>query len=240
VTDLIMTGADEAEIWPLVRDYHYSRRSAGLVRHAFAWRRPGGLFGETGEPVAGITYSQPVNRNFPAASAELSRLVRRDDFSGNLSAFVTWTLRWLRANTETPFILSYADTTHNHHGGIYQACGFVYVGATSPGHIGFSCPDGTFVHGRICNSRFNTRSVEAVAKIKPDWRPVYGEAKHLYIFPLRQRWSTIARRQGWESKPYPKPTAARLLDAPVPSGASEARTLGAAPDQGKFAAVKAA
>jgi hypothetical protein len=235
MNDLVMTGASADEIWPLVRDYHYSRRSAGLVRHAFAWRNPGGLFGETGEPIAGITYSQPVNRNFPPESAELSRLVRREDFSGDLSKFVTWSLRWLRANTRTPFVLSYADTTHGHHGGIYQACGFVYVGPTSPGHIGFNAPDGSFVHGRICNGRFGTRSVEAIAQLKPDWVPVYGEPKHLYIFPLRQKWTTIARKHGWQSLPYPKPNAARLLDEGVPTPASEARTLGAAPDERRAA-----
>lgn len=236
MTDLVMTGATADEIWPLVRDFHYSGRSAGLVRHAFAWRKPGGLFGDTGEPVAGITYSQPVNRNFPYESVELSRLVRRDDFGGPLSQFVTWTLRWLRSTSQTPFVLSYADSTQDHHGGIYQACGFIYVGQTNPGHIGYDCPDGTFVHGRICNGRFGTRSVEAIAQLKPDWEPIYGEPKHLYIFPLRQKWATIARQQGWEAQPYPKPHAARLLDEGVPTPASEARTLGAAPDQAEATA----
>jgi hypothetical protein len=229
VTKLVMTGADADEVWPLVRDYHYSRRSAGLVRHAFAWREAGGLFGETGEPQAGITYSQPVNRNFPAESAELSRLVRKPDFRLSLSQFVTWSLRWLRANTRTPFVLSYADTTQDHHGGIYQACGFIYVGATSPGCIGFDCPDGSFVHGRICNSRFGTRSVDAIARIRPDWTPAYGEPKHLYIFPLRQKWASIARAQGWEAKPYPKPSAARPLDNSAPPETRQAQPLRAAP-----------
>jgi hypothetical protein len=213
MTDYVMTGASADELWPLVRDYHYSKRMAGLVRHAFAWREVGGLFGETGEPVAGVIYSQPVNRNFPEHAAELSRLIRHNDFDGKLSELVAWSLRWLRGNTTAPFVLSYADTTQGHHGGIYQACGFVYIGATAPGHIGYNCEDGTFVHGRNCNSRFGTRSVEAIAKIKPDWVPVYGEPKHLYIFPLRQKWATIARKHGWQAKPFPKPDyAARLLD----------------------------
>lgn len=227
--ELVMTGASVDEVWPLVRDFHYSRRNAGLVHHAFAWRERGGLFGETGTPLAAVTYSQPVNRNFPQDALELSRLVRMEGFTERLSEFVSWSLRWLRANTETPFVLSYADTTQGHHGGIYQACGFVYVGETARGHIGYNAPDGSFIHGRICNSRFGTRSVTKLATIKPDWVPVFGEAKHLYIFPLRQKWRTIARQNNWQSKPFPKPSAARLLDAPVPTGASEARTLGAAP-----------
>jgi hypothetical protein len=213
-----MTGATADELWPLVRDFHYSRRMAGLVQHAFAWRERGGLFGETGAPLAGVIFSQPVNRNFPKDAVELSRLIRRDDFDEKLSELVSFSLRWLRANTAKVFCISYADTTQGHHGGIYQACGFQYIGATSPGHIGFNCPDGSFVHGRICNSRFGTRSVQAIAKIKPDWTPVYGQPKHLYIFPLRQKWPTIARRYGWEAKPYPKPHAARPLDAPGTTG----------------------
>lgn len=214
MANLVMTGADEGELWPLVRDYHYSKRMAGLIRHCFAWREAGGLFGDTGIPVAGVIFSQPVNRNFNPQSVELSRLVRRDDFAGGISQLVAWSLRWLRANTCIPFVLSYADTTQGHHGGIYQACGFQYIGATPRQHIGYNAPDGSFVHGRNCNTRFGTRSVCEIAKIKPEWVPVYGDPKHLYIFPLRQKWPTIARKYGWEAKPYPKPnSAARLLDA---------------------------
>ncbi|UXO93980.1 hypothetical protein Pan3_58 [Pseudanabaena phage Pan3] len=230
MTAFVMTGASADEVWPLVRDFHYSRRNAGLIQHAFAWREPGGLFGETGEPLAAVTYSQPVNRNFPTDALELSRLVRRDDFDGRLSELVAWSLRWLRGNVRCPFVLSYADTTQGHHGGIYQACGFVYVGPTSKRMVGFQAPDGSFVHGRICNSRFGTQSVAAIATIKPDWVPVYGEPKHLYIFPLRQKWPSIARKHGWEAKPYPKPNAARQWDTPAPTGSSEVQSLGAAPD----------
>jgi len=211
-----MTGATPDELWPLVRNYHCSARMAGLVRHTFAWRRSGGLWGDFGDPVAGVTYSQPVNRNLPQDALELSRLVRRDNFSERLSAFVTWSLRWLRGNTAVPFI--------------YQACGFVYVGEFASGNIGFEAPGGSFIHGRICNSRFGTRSIEAIMKIKPDWVPVYGEPKHLYVFPLRQRLKSILRQRGWQSFPYPKPNnAACLSDAPPPSGVSHEHIVEAAP-----------
>jgi hypothetical protein len=205
MNDYVMTGATADELWPLVRDFHYSKRLAGLVRHAFAWREPGGLFGETGTPLAGVMYSQPVNRNFNPASLELSRLIRQDGFICHLSSFVAWSLRWLKVNTDCPFVLSYADSTQGHHGGIYQATNFVYTGATLPGHIGYDCPDGSFVHGRICNSRFGTRSVEAIARLKPDWVPVYGKPKHLYIYPLNWKWKRIQAEYGWQALPYPKP-----------------------------------
>lgn len=205
MTDLVMTGASPDEVWPLVRDFHYSKRNAGLIHHAFAWRAPGGLFGETGEPMAAISYSQPVSRNHPQDALELSRLVRREDFDKPISQFVAWSLRWLKANTAAPFVLSYADSTQGHHGGIYQACNFLYVGPTTSGHIGYNCPEGSFVHRRTCNSRFGTGGAVEMARIKPDWMPVYGKPKHLYIFPLRKKWKPADH--GFTSHPYPKPNA---------------------------------
>jgi len=230
VTATFMTSAEPDEIWPLVRDFHYRRRMPAIVHHAFAWRSPGGLWGDFGDPLAAVIYSQPVSRNFPPNSMELSRLVRRDDFAEQLSQLVSWSLRWLRGHTAAPFVLSYADTTHGHHGGVYQACGFVYVGQSSGGHIGYEESNGSFVHGRICNKRFNTRSVAAMAQIKPNWAPIYGGPKHLYIFPLRQRLKSLLSQQGWRSLPYPKPNRATCLsDAPPPSGVSHEHTVEVAP-----------
>lgn len=203
--DLVMTGAAEEEVWPLIKGFHYSERMPSAIIHAFALREPGGLFGDTGQPLAVVTYSQPVSRNLPAEALELSRLVRCNDYTGQISQFVAWSIRWLKSNSDRSFILSYADSTQGHHGGIYQACNFKYVGAFESGHIGYRCPDGSFVHRRSCNARFGTSGVEAVKAIKPDWRPEYGEPKHLYIFPLKQRWPKVAAANGWEELPYPKP-----------------------------------
>jgi hypothetical protein len=228
---LVMTGASADEVWPLVRDFHYSKRMPSAVRRCFAAREVGGLFGETGEPVAASVYGNPCNRNFNQDSLELLRLVRHEKYNAPISELVSFSLRWLKANTTTPFVLSYADTTQGHHGGIYQACGFVYIGATNSRLIGYTTEHGEFVHGRACNHRFGTMAIEALAKLRPGWSPTYGQPKHLYIFPLRQKWRTISRRYGWEAKPFPKPSssAARLLDEQAPTCPSQARTLGAAP-----------
>ena len=121
MTELVMTGASADEVWPLVRDFHYSARMPAAIQHCFAIRKPGGLFGDTGEVVAAAIFGLPANTSWPKDALELQRLVRRSDFNGRLSSLVTFGLRWLRANTGTPFALSYADTAEGHHGGIYQA-----------------------------------------------------------------------------------------------------------------------
>lgn len=225
---LHMTGAEPHEVWPLVRDFHYSKRMPSAALHCFAWRKPGGLFGDTGEPVAAAIYGQPVNRNWPQDALELQRLVRRDDFDGPLSKFVAWTLRWLKANTDKPFVISYADTGEGHHGGIYQACGWRYVDTRESRHIGFMGADGRFIHGRSSNAKHGTSSVAKIAEIEPTWKPVYGEPKHLYVFPLRQRLKPLLRRFDWQIKPYPK-SATCPVDEPVPTGASKVQPLEVAP-----------
>lgn len=59
---------------------------------------------------------------------ELNRLCREEDFHEQLSAFVGACLRRLRV--ENWIVVSYSDTQMNHHGYIYQACNFLYTGAT--------------------------------------------------------------------------------------------------------------
>ena len=223
-----MTGATQDEVWPLVRDFHYSKRMPTAIKHCFAWRQYGGLFGDTGEIDAAIIYGQPVNRNWPHDALELQRLVRKDDFTKPISKLVTWSLRWLREHTNTPFVLSYADSGEGHHGGIYQATGFVFVGSRESRHIGFREGE-KFIHGRSSNARYGTRSVSKIAKIRPDWVPVYGEPKHVYIKPLRQRLKPLLRRFDWQILPFPKPNATCLLDAPVPTGVSREHTPEVAP-----------
>jgi hypothetical protein len=216
---LVMTGANADEVWPLVRDFHYSRRLPSAIRHCFALRKPGGLFGETGEPVAAVIYGNPVNRAWPQEALELQRLVRADACKAKLSEFVTWTLRWLRANTETPFVLSYADTGKGHHGGIYQASGFFYVHETGRYQDGLVHPEtGDYIHGRQCNRMFGSRSLAALEANGGEYRPAWHETKFLYVKPIRQRKAALMRRFGWAELPFPKPHAARLLDAPGSPG----------------------
>lgn len=208
-----MTGATADEVWPLVRDYHYSRRMPGVTTNCFAWRKPGGLFGDTGEPQAAIIYGISANNKWPQDAVELQRLVRRDDFERPLSSFVAWSLRWLRANTEVPFAFSYADTGQSHHGGIYQASGWKFVN-TSKGDRAFADGAGNYVHGKAAYNRYGTRSEAEVLRINPDWRVVRDTDKFVYIFPIRRKWNTLARLNGWTELPFPKPDfAARLLDA---------------------------
>ena len=108
---------------------HYSGRTPSISK-AYGWYVDGELkavctFGKPASPslcvgVCGEEYAENVY--------ELNRLCREDDFHEPLSSFVSACLRRLRSMRW--IIVSYSDMAMNHHGYIYQACNFLYTGAT--------------------------------------------------------------------------------------------------------------
>lgn len=194
---LTMTGATLAEVRPLLRRHHYLGAKTADPMYCFAWRQAGGLFGDTGKPLAAIVYASPINRYFGASCVELTRLVRNDTLTEPLSKFVAWSLRWLRANTDLRYCLSYADGAAGHHGGIYQALSFDFV-AISTGNSRWRNPTtGETVSGRS----FDQRRPE----YRIGWERVRSGQKFLYVRPLNERRTHMLARFGWEPLKYPKP-----------------------------------
>lgn len=224
----ILSGATQDEVWPLIRDHHYSGRMPANVQHCFSVRKPGGLFGDTGEPVAAVVFTIPPTK-WSEEIVELARLVRIPDYDQPLTQLIAFASRWLR-KAGWSLAVSFADWTHNHHGGIYQAAGWKFGGKRERAMDGLII-DGTFKPGRSCNSTFGTRSPGRLrerlqgAEIEPH----YDEGKFLYWHPLAVSGRSKARRLGLESLPYPKPDAAGPPDERLPSRVSLVQPEAAAP-----------
>jgi hypothetical protein len=223
-----MSGADPEEIWPLVKQFHYSRRMPGNIQHCYAIRLAGGLFGDKGEVVAGSIFSIPGTR-WSEEVLELTRLVRHPDCAVPMSRLIAFSCHWLKLSKH-PLVVSFADWTQNHHGGVYQAAGWYYDGCRDRAMDGVQI-DGVFKPGRSCNSTWGTRSPGKLRKLLPSKQiePHFDEGKHLYWKPLMPAGKRRAARLGLRVTPYPKPNAARPLDDPVPTGASTVQPRGAAP-----------
>lgn len=114
-----------------------------------------------------------------------------------LSRFVAWALRWLRANTELRYCLSYADPSAGHHGGIYQALSFDYV-AQSKGNAVWTNP---LTGQRASGRSFDQRRPE----YKAGWVRAKSSGKHLYIKPINEPRKKLLARFDWQPLPYPKP-----------------------------------
>lgn len=108
---------------------HYTGRKPQVTK-AFGWYEDDRL-------VAVCTFGKPAShqlcdgicgKEFSSSVYELNRLVRIEDFDGQLSQFVAGCLRELKK--ENWIVVSYADSGMTHHGYIYQASNFLYTGCT--------------------------------------------------------------------------------------------------------------
>lgn len=197
----------------LVLRFHYSRRMPSAVFVGTA-HEGGGLFGDYGPAVAACVFRIPSTR-WAEEVVELTRLVRRDDVAISLTSLVAWCVRTVRrTRPEYDLLVSFADSTQGHHGGIYQACGWRYHGKRDSQNDGLVI-NGTFYAGRSCNSRWGTRSATLLAARFPDWtiEPHYDEGKHLYWLPVRPSGQAKAERLGLTHQSYPKPKRAGSIES---------------------------
>jgi hypothetical protein len=109
-------------------------------------------------------------------------------------------------------IVSFADSSHGHHGGIYQAGGWIFTGDSFGRYI---VTNGKTEHPRTLGSRYGIggQSIPWLRKhVDPNAKQISAEAKHRYLMPLdeemRQRILPLA-------KPYPKRAGSDTKDTPV-------------------------
>jgi hypothetical protein len=193
----------------LVEQFHYSGRVPSNIQCVGTWHADGGLFGDQGAAVAACFFSIPPTR-WSEDVLELSRLVRHPDAAVALTGLIGATVRHLSRQRLTDLLVSFADATHKHHGGIYQAASWAYAGQRERCMDGLMI-DGMFVPGRNANHRFGTRSPTKLRERMPDRsiEPHFDEGKHLYWRPLNKAGRSKAERLGLDALPYPKPLLVR-------------------------------
>lgn len=167
---------------------HYSGRKP-VIQKAF------GAFIEE-ELKAVCTFGKPASDSvcrgicgaeFKDKVFELNRLCRTDDYKEPLSKFVGWCLRELKALNW--IIISYSDTAMNHHGYIYQACNFIYTGATKKRTDPFN---GNLKHSRHIKCNTKLRQIRS--------------SKHRYVYFCSDRRTIKLYKKNfkWKSLCYPK------------------------------------
>jgi hypothetical protein len=116
----------KAEADNLVTLFHYSKRPPSNVQQVVTWHEDGGLFGGDGIAVAACYFSIPPTR-WSEDVFELSRLVRRPDCNQPLTILISEACNLVKSKID--LVISFADWTQKHHGGIYQAASWKYAGA---------------------------------------------------------------------------------------------------------------
>lgn len=185
-----------------VMNWHYSKRMpSGRLVHIGVWE--GGKF--IGVVIFGRGATDSIGTAYGASTTEACELVRvaLTAHAAPVSRILSVALKVLRATSAgLRLVVSYADPEQAHHGGIYQAGNWVYVGRTSA-DVKYVDASGKEYHSRSVSPTGLKKQfgrVKQVAKTS-DLTAIKTAGKHKYLYPLddamRQQIAPL-------SKPYPK------------------------------------
>ena len=149
--------------------------------------------------------------------AELTRVALRNHTS-EVSRIVKIAMAFLKkANPELRLIVSFADPQYGHHGGIYQAGNWVYVGDTSKGVEYWY--NGKRLHSRqVSEKGWNIQQGQKRKTVKPsECLIVRTKGKHRYLMPLDKE---MKRKIESLRQPYPKKTRAGSVNGSTPDNLS--------------------
>jgi len=142
-----------------------------------------------------------------------------------VSRVVALSIKFLhKSNPKLRLIVSFADTSQGHHGGIYQAGNWLYSGQSEKGN--FFLVHGKLMHPRSVISKGGENSIRGAKKIDPNATVVVVPGKHRYLMPLDD---DMRKKIEPLRKPYPK--RVRSVDSDTSTdqvekgGASPTRTL---------------
>ncbi len=99
-----------------------------------------------------------------------------------------------KSNPGMELVISFADTKQGHHGGIYQATNWIYVGVAGPRRL--PKLKGKFIHERSLSVLVKSGKAK-----RSDCEWVKAEPKHKYLYPLNNEMKFKIETL---RKPYPK------------------------------------
>jgi hypothetical protein len=197
MADLVVAPCDARAARYAAKHWHYSGRlPTGRVARYGVWE--GDRF--VGAVVFAWGANPKVYRRFGLTMYEGAELVRvaLRDHEHPVSQIVRSAIRQLKANSPgLRMLVSYADPRFGHHGGIYQAMSWVYIGETSAQNY-WQLRDGRIVHTRTYTSLQFGRPTPPKP---PGTTRVRLPPKHKYVLGLDR---AMRRQLAPLSQPYPR------------------------------------
>lgn len=204
MTELLVAPCSAEAARYAVMHWHYSRSMpiGKLIRFG-VW--------ENGEFVGAVIYGRGATpmmaKHHQLDQTEFCELVRiaLREHETPVSRIVSVTLGVLReTNPGLRLVASYADPTEGHHGGIYQAGNWLYLGLSATNEQIYY--QGRWVHSRNLGSvgfgnRRSGSGLSGMSKAERDALPRRKiPGKHRYVYPLDRG---MRRRMLAQAKPYP-------------------------------------
>jgi len=196
VTDFTVEYTNRKAVKGFIEKNHYSQSINGIQSyHHFGLYTDGDfglpkmigamLYGIPSMPATAKKYN-PIN---PSRCMELRRLCCIDDTPTNTeSYFISKSLKWLKHNTDTEVVVSFADQHHNHAGVIYKATNFEYLGETARARV--LMVDGEEYHSRSLNQTARPYGRELKRRYDEGDENIFfvsRKPKHIYVYYLDKR-----------------------------------------------------
>ena len=189
-----------------ILNIHYAHRWPS-ISYAF------GLF--TGKQLVGIvSYGTPPSPSLRRGIAgkkyvknvlELNRLVLKNNIKNEASILISRSLKLLPLNS---LVVSFADTSQNHVGYVYQATNFIYTGLSAK-RTDWKIKGKEHLHGISVADEFRGKPHRAALlreKYGDDFYLKKRQRKHRYIYLKGgKRWKKqVLKTLKYPIKPYPK------------------------------------
>lgn len=223
-SDLRIDWATHAAAKFACENWHYSGcLPAGKLVKVSAWEKEKFigvvLFGRGATPNLGRPYKLGQDE-----CVELVRiaLTKHENAVSRIAAMAMMFLR--RSNPGLRLIVSFADQSQGHHGGIYQAGNWIYNGEGTAAK--FYKIRGKLTHPRSIGAKGFVQNIGGARKIDPNASVVEVPGKHRYLMPLDDE---MRKQIEPLRKPYPK--RVRSVDSDTSTvqvemgGATPTRTL---------------
>jgi hypothetical protein len=186
---------------------------------------------EDGQFIGAVLFSRGASQNLlrpyglsQTEGCELTRVALRAH-KAPVSRIVAIALKFLKKRAPAlRLVVSFADPEEGHHGGIYQAMGWIYAGQNE-GSVEYIGPDGKRWHSRMVNKKGWTTCYGVKRRVltPSQCTPVRRVGKYRYLMPLDNE---MRQRVEHLRKDYPKRAKVGLDECPSSvGGASPTRPL---------------
>lgn len=197
--DLVIDWASQKAAAYACRRWHYTGCTPrGKLVKVGAWER--------GRYIGCVIFARGatprLGRPYGLAQTECVELgrVALAEHDAPVSRIVAIAVRFLkRANPGIRLIVSFADRSRGHHGGIYQAGNWIYTGKSQDAP--FYWIHGRLTHKRSIGSRGLPQNLDGARQLDPNAREERIPGKHRYLMPLDDE---IRRQVEPLSLPYPR------------------------------------
>ena len=191
---------------PFIIGIHYAKRWPSI---SYAY----GLF-DDGELIGVVTYGTPP-------SSTLKRGVAGDDYKGDVLELNRLCLKYNRKNEasllvgrslrllpKNKIIISFADTSQDHKGYVYQACNFTYHGLSAK-RTDWAVKGKDHLHGQTIADEFRGVKNRAQAmrdKYGDDFylKPRPRKHRYIYIIGSRRYKKEVSKEIKYKMEIYPK------------------------------------